>query len=116
MRPILGINDLIRAIITIIDYNEDKRGIYNLASFNKSAEEIAYEVGRFINKPVVEREVSNNIINPKLQTVCYDFKINTHKFEDTFNFKFNDTIESIVNSLKENTFELTNRSKFIEYE
>jgi len=115
MRPILGINDLIRAINKILESKEDKRGIYNLASFNKSAEEIANTVGLLINKPVIEKEVST-ITNSKLQTIFYDFQINSNKFEETFDFKFMDSIESIVNSLKIDTFKTTNRSKFVFYE
>jgi Nucleoside-diphosphate-sugar epimerases len=38
MRPILGLNDLCGAVETIIDCSEDKRGLYNLASFNKTAD------------------------------------------------------------------------------
>lgn len=118
MRPILGIEDLIRAIFRIIDCKTDLRGIYNLASFNKSAEEIANEVGRIINVPVIEYETNPNdiIINSKLQTVCYDFKIDTTKFEKTFDFKFYETIETIVKGLQSNNFKQTNRSKIFKYE
>ena len=117
-RPILGINDLCRSIESIIESNTDNRGMYNLASFNKTSGEIAYEVGELINIPVVEYTVdpTTEITNSKLQTVCYDFKIDTTKFEKTFDFKFEDTIESIVNELLTNSFIETTRNKIIKYE
>jgi len=118
MRPILGMNDLISAIECIIESNEDKRGLYNLASFNKTAEEIAYSVGKEINVPVKEYNTNPNetITNSKLQTVCYDFKIDTSKFENQFNFKFKETVESIVGSLKNNSYIETIRDKSFKYE
>jgi len=85
MRPILGLNDLCGAVETIIDCSEDKRGLYNLASFNKTAEQIAYEVGSVMNVPVIEYESDpSNIINVKNQTKSYNFSISTLKFRKTF--------------------------------
>ena len=54
MRPILGINDLCRAVRYILASGEDKRGLYNLASFNKTAEQIAYEVADVMGVEVKE--------------------------------------------------------------
>lgn len=118
MRPILGISDLVRAVRSIIDNENDNRGIYNLASFNETAETIAYKVSSIIDKPVVEYETNPNdiIINQKLQSVCYDFKIDTEKFEKTFNFKFQESIKSIIDSLKSNTFIETKRDQVYIYE
>jgi nucleoside-diphosphate-sugar epimerase len=115
MRPILGINDLCNAITTIINSDEDKRGIYNLASFNMTSGEIANEVSKLINVPIKEIDVVEPITNIKLQTKSYDFKVDTSKFENNFNFKFEDTIESIINSFKNKTFIETSRHKIIEY-
>lgn len=117
MRPILGVNDLVNAIGKIIESNEDKRGLYNLASFNKTAEQIAYKVGDILNKPVVEIDANpKEIINSKLQTVCYDFGIDTSKFQKEFDFKFTDTIDSIVESLQKNTYIESSRDKQYRYE
>ena len=101
MRPILGIKDLCNAIEAIIDCDVDKRGIYNLASFNNTSEGIANGVSSIMNMPVVEYNVSDleKITNVKLQTTAYNFAIDSSKFENEFDFKFNETIESITKSL-----------------
>ena len=119
MRPILGINDLCRGVDTIIKCDEDKRGLYNLASFNKTAEQIAYEVSSVMNVPVVEYDTDlNNITNVKNQTKTYNFSISTLKFRKTFKFKFKETVESITESLVNNwdTMKKTDRSEAFEYE
>ena len=84
MRPILGIKDLCRAIEVIIDCDDDKRGIYNLASFNNTSESIANGVSSIMNMPIVEYNVSDleKITNVKLQTTAYNFAIDSSKFED----------------------------------
>ena len=119
MRPILGLNDLCRGVETIIDCSEDKRGLYNLASFNKTAEQIAYEVGSVMDVPVIEYETDpTNIINTKIQTKTYNFSISTLKFKKTFKFKFKETVESITESLINNwdTMKKTDRSEPYYYE
>jgi nucleoside-diphosphate-sugar epimerase len=101
MRPILGIKDLANCVIKIIESQEDKRGLYNLASFNNTSEEIAIGVSKIMNIPVKEYNVSEieKVTNVKLQTTSYNFAINSKKFENAFNFKFEETIESITESL-----------------
>jgi nucleoside-diphosphate-sugar epimerase len=119
LRPILGISDLSRAIKSIIDTEIDYRGIYNLASFNSTAEEIAYSVSNIINIPVVEYETDpTNIDNPKLQTKSYNFAINCDKFKEKFNFEFKETVESITKELVYNYKDIifTSRNQFKEYE
>ena len=103
MRPILGIQDLCRAIISIIDNTDDKRGLYNLASFNKTAEQIAYEVSEVVDIPVKEYEADpTNVTNTKSQTKTYNFSISTKKFEKKFKFKFEETVSSITTSIVDN--------------
>ena len=119
MRPILGIVDLCRGVETIIDNESDQRGLYNLASFNKTAEQIAYEVGNTMNVPVIEYESDpTNITNVKNQTKTYNFSISTLKFRKTFKFSFKETVESITESLVSNwdTMKKTDRSEAFDYE
>ena len=93
MRPILGINDLCEAIRYILNSDEDKRGLYNLASFNKTAEQIAYEVADVMGVQVQEFEADpTQIKNTKNQTKAYNFSISTLKFRREFGFKFKDTV------------------------
>jgi nucleoside-diphosphate-sugar epimerase len=90
-RAILGLNDLCRAIETIIvSGTPDKSGVYNLSSFNASVGDIARNVSEITGA---------NIIDHGLVGVPYDFRISNRKFENNFDFKFTDTIESITESL-----------------
>lgn len=92
-RPILGIQDLCRAIQAIIE-GPDRRGVYNLASFNASVEEIAEAISRALDGQV---KIVDKGISP-----TYNFSINTNKFKLAYHFEFQESVESIVRSLKEN--------------
>ena len=119
MRPILGINDLCESIRYILASDEDKRGLYNLASFNKTAEQIAYEVANVMGVQVHEFDADpTQIKNTKSQTKAYNFSISTLKFRREFGFKFKDTVESLATELKDrwNDMKKTDRSKVINYE
>ena len=119
MRPILGINDLCRAITFIVESDKDKRGLYNLAAFNKTAEQIAYEVADVMGVEVEEYEADpTQIKNTKSQTKAYNFSISTLKFRREYKFKFQDTVESLAVDLKENWnfMEKTDRGEAIHYE
>ena len=119
MRPILGINDLCRAVRYILASGEDKRGLYNLASFNKTAEQIAYEVANVMGVEVKEFQADpTQIENAKNQTKAYNFSISTLKFRREFGFKFKDTVESLTNELKSSWGKMkkTNRSESKYYE
>ena len=117
-RPILGIKDLVTAIEKIIESNSDNRGLYNLASFNETAESIAYRVSKKVNIPVKEYAVNPNdiISNSKLQTIHYDFKIDCSKFKKVYDFEFTETVESIVDSLQNNLYAETARNTNFKYE
>lgn len=106
-RPILYINDLCRAVETIIlEGNHSNRGLYNLASFNSTADIIGRktsEVFDDVKLSVIDREPTpEENINKKLNSKVYDFAISSDKFISTFNFKFEGTIKDIATELKEN--------------
>lgn len=108
-RAILGITDLSKAISTIIDSEEDKRGIYNLASFNATVEEIAIRLSKLSMKSYIEnKEEIHNTKN-------YDFYINSSKFCEAFNFRFKENVETIYNELEQNknNITFTNRNQAI---
>jgi len=46
------------------------------------------------------------ITNVKLQTKAYNFQIDSTKFMDTFQFSFEETVQSIVQSLKDDFEEI----------
>jgi len=90
-RPIVSTHDLCRAVDAIIN-SDDKRGIYNVASFNLNIGEIGKKVAEHLDVELIDKGVS----------VTYDFTISTEKFKNTFNFNFESTVGSIVDSITSN--------------
>jgi nucleoside-diphosphate-sugar epimerase len=91
-RPILGMTDLCRAVESIILAPEDKSGIYNLASFNTTAHNIAQSVSKH-TKTKIHRKTPPSEIQP------YSFSISSEKFCTTFAFSFQDTVQTIIQDL-----------------
>lgn len=109
-RPILAIKDLSNAMLSVINgifYS----GIYNLASFNSTVNEIS---------SVVKEKTSVDIINHGNREGVYDFNTDTSLFKQVFKFKYNETIESIVDDLIESyttkNLILTKRDRYFHYE
>jgi nucleoside-diphosphate-sugar epimerase/2-polyprenyl-3-methyl-5-hydroxy-6-metoxy-1,4-benzoquinol methylase len=101
-RAMLGINDLCRVIEVLINNTDiTKKGIYNISSFNSTVDTIAQIVALKCNVPI-DYVVKSNQVNFKTNTKAYDFKINSDKFKNTFNFQFNDTTETIIDTLNDN--------------
>lgn len=118
MRPILGISDLSLAIEKIIQSEKDKRGIYNLASFNKTSGEIANKIKNHLGFPIIDLgDNVTSITNPKLQTKSYNFSIDSTKFKNEFSFEFQDSVESISEEIIVNfdSIIFSNRSDVKEY-
>jgi len=106
-RPILGISDISRAVHAVIQ--NPKAGIYNLSSFYATVDNISTMVSNITN--------ANIQIQPNV-TGVYDFIMNTQKFQQTYNFKFVETIHSIVGGILSKIDQTTfsNRNQFINYE
>lgn len=88
-RPILSINDLGRAMLTVINgifYS----GIYNLASFNSTVDEIA---------SVVSKRTKVHVFDHGNNSGVYDFATDTSLFRSVFNFEYTGSIESIIGEL-----------------
>ena len=105
-RAILGIEDLCRAILCCID--GPIPGIYNLASFNSTVGEIAKAVGEKLGIDIIDKGTTAN---------AYDFAIDTTLFEQTYDFTFEATPATIVDSLIESYEQSTPqwRDKYIIY-
>ena len=116
-RSILGISDLVKAIEKIIDTKESYPGIYNLASFTSTSGEIAEAVGLVNEVPVINKDEPSVITNEKLEKKTYNFGVTTQKFQDTFDFQFEATVESISQDMKDQYEDCTktNRSQPIHY-
>ena len=91
-RPILSINDLYRSVETIIESNEDNRGIYNIASFNTNILNVGSRIAEYMGVK----------LNDNGKNFTYDFKISSDKFKSKFDFEFIDTVETIVESILTN--------------
>lgn len=106
-RPILGINDISRAVKSIVD--NPVPGIYNLSSFANTVENISGYVSKILDAKVQE---TINVSG------AYDFIMDTSKFKRTYDFEFTESVESIVKEIVDK-FEKTNfsnRNQFIKYE
>lgn len=106
-RPILGISDIVRAMDSIID--SPIPGIYNLASFVDTVENISHNVSQLLGSKIKETlNVSGS----------YDFIMDTNKFKTLYNFEFKESVNSIVKEIinKFDNTNFTNRNQFINYE
>jgi nucleoside-diphosphate-sugar epimerase len=87
-RALLGIEDLCRGVAHCIE--RPQAGIYNMASFNTSVENIANAVAEQLNVPLIDKGTTAN---------AYDFGLDTTLFQQTFGFTFTETPVTIVDSL-----------------
>lgn len=92
-RPLLGIEDLTNGMVKILKSNNIFSGHYNMCSFNTTVKDVADRVSK---------KLGCKIIKVKDDLKYYDFQISSKKFEDAFNFKFKDTVDSIIDSLLSN--------------
>lgn len=98
-RPILGMEDLVKGVCAIVECKEDKRGIYNMASFNTKIGDAARNVAEILKCDIEELP----------GTPSYDFTISSKKFSESFGFTFNETVKSIVQSIFDHKNKLVNR-------
>lgn len=87
-RALLGIEDLCRGVVRCI--KQPVAGIYNMASFNTSVENIANAVAEQLNVPLEDKGTTAN---------AYDFGLDTTLFQETFSYTFIETPSTIVDSL-----------------
>lgn len=90
---ILGIEDLCKAIEKII-LGQDQRGVYNIGSFDCNI----YLIIRELSKVFKDIDISIG----KSPRKSYHIRIDTSKFQKTYNFKFRENPNSIISSLIKN--------------
>lgn len=95
-RSILGMNDLLRCYVTLLDRGKSG-AIYNLASFHSDSVTIGHTVASQLGVPLVE-DFPPATGNEKMITKNYDFWVDTTKFVQDYGFEFLETPESIVHS------------------
>ena len=87
-RPILAIDDLCRAVQTLVS-TDTKPGIYNLASFNATVGEVGGRVASICG-------ADTNLCEG---TTTYDFSVSSEAFSRAFGFDFCGDVDSIVLTL-----------------
>jgi len=95
-RSVLDITDLCRAVQAIL-IGPKKPGIYNLASFFSTVEEIGQYIAGYFN---VE-------IDYLPHSPTYMFRLDTSKFQFDFDFAFKGSLDSIACTLKHNSAKLS---------
>jgi nucleoside-diphosphate-sugar epimerase len=92
-RAVLGMTDLCKAIDNVVKSDICGNRIYNLSSVNNTIIGFGEEIQKLTNSELV--------VNNTFQTK-YSFRSSSELFSNDFNFKFNDSIESIFNEIKNN--------------
>jgi nucleoside-diphosphate-sugar epimerase len=120
-RSILAISDLTRGIRAILSSNRDCGGIYNMASFTSTSGEMASAVSETFSIPVnLMAPVDGSVIkgNEKLMSSKYDFSLGCDKFCSDFDFRFEGSIDSILNELTDHRQSMlhTNRNDPFDYD
>jgi nucleoside-diphosphate-sugar epimerase len=87
-RPILGINDLCRTVEVMVS-GPDQPGIYNVASFNTTVEEVASEVSAALGCEIERLPDSST----------YDFSMEVKKLTQIYGIRPRETVRSIVADL-----------------
>jgi nucleoside-diphosphate-sugar epimerase len=91
LRPVLFIEDLIRAIEKIIENEKDYNSeIYNLCSLNLTMEAYAKAVSSMLKVPI------NRLPNIK----TYNFGMSNEKFKNKYNFEFTKDLTVIIKNIK----------------
>jgi nucleoside-diphosphate-sugar epimerase len=89
LRPYLSIDDLTSAIYKIIT-DEFVPGFYNLANDNFKIWQYAVQV---------QKQLPVNIVDQGTNSGVYNFQIDSNKFCQTYDFEFQDNLESLISKL-----------------
>jgi nucleoside-diphosphate-sugar epimerase len=93
MRSVLGLNDLCRSIEVLINQENFKNKIYNLTSINLKIIEFGEKIKKLTGcELIIENKITTN----------YSFNCSNKLFETDYNFKFNDSVNTIYNDIIDN--------------
>ena len=108
-RPILGTNDLSRAMKQTIIANDFVPGIYNLTSFNSNVDAISKTISNVLGTQIIDNG----------NTITYNFKMSNSKFSDVYKFKFEDTVdtitENVIECLNNKNTVVVKRNEYFDY-
>lgn len=110
-RPVLDISDLSAAIQSIIANGSfEKKGIYNLVSFNSAIGDIAIKAADELNCELIYDNSGRNS--------TYSFSASNEKFSNAFDFKFKGNIKTIIDSLKnpQTQYIMSDRNNRVNYD
>ena len=110
-RPVLDISDLSAAIQSIIANGSfEKKGIYNLVSFNSAIGDIAIKAANELNCELIYDNSGRNS--------TYSFSASNEKFSNAFDFKFKGNIKTIIDSLKnpQTQYIMSDRNNRVNYD
>lgn len=94
-RGILGIDDLCNGINCIVENGKKEySGVYNFVSFNSSVDTIA---GKVAERTGADINYLPDAKNP------YSFRVSADRFEQTFNFKFKQNIDNLIDDISDNS-------------
>ena len=90
-RPLLAITDLAAAVVEILQQGSaEKKGIYNLLSFNSTIGDIAERAAHFLKCELAFKETTDGN--------TYSFSASHQKFSEAFGFEFRGNVENILES------------------
>jgi len=93
-RGVLSTHDFCKGVHSIIENGSyEKRGLYNLASFNLSISQIGQKFSELLGCPV---NYTNNTSR------CYDFTLNVTKMGLNFDFAPESQVEEVISELNDN--------------
>lgn len=97
-RPILGLRDLCQAYEQAMNSDKEVSGIFNIASFNATVEELALETAAVLAEKM---QIKVNIVDKKVQDYR-NYKVTCQKALDTFGYTPDQTAKSIIEELLAN--------------
>jgi nucleoside-diphosphate-sugar epimerase len=93
-RSILGLTDLTKCFVKLIEAERIEHTVYNLSSINDTILNIAEKIHSFGS--------SNLTVNESSFQTDYSFNCSSELFEKEFDFKFSDSIGSIFEDISNN--------------